>query len=163
MGIFGRKRGMAQRLADVYEGRGARADDTAEGDDEELPDPVATPEGPFDAADAPDDGLARIDLGSVRVPVPESAQVQVEMDPPSGSVKAVHIVTEQGQVTVSAYAAPRSGGLWKEVSAELTEQLRADGAKVTPGRGEWGTELSAVVGDTALRFIGVDEIGRAHV
>lgn len=155
MGIFRRKRGVAQRVAAVYEGRDPAATEGAD-EDEQLPEPVATPDGPFDAPEAPDDGIARIDLGSVRVPVPEGAQVQVEMDPPSDSVKAVHIVTEQGQVTVSAYAAPRSGGLWHEVSAELTEQLRSDGAKVAPGRGDWGPELSAVVGDVALRFVGVD-------
>jgi hypothetical protein len=71
-------------------------------------------------------------------------------------VRAVHVVTPQGQVTVSAYAAPRSGGLWREVGEELTEQLRADGARVSPGEGEWGFELSALIGDVALRFVGVD-------
>ena len=156
--MFRRKRGVAQRLADVYQGRdpGAAEGSAEDAEDTPLSERVAAPEGPFDVVDAPEDGIARIDLGSVRVPVPEGAQVQVEMDPPSGSVKAVHIVTEQGQVTVSAYAAPRSGGLWQEVSAELTEQLRSDGAKVAPGSGEWGPELSAVVGDVALRFVGVD-------
>jgi hypothetical protein len=78
------------------------------------------------------------------------------MDPAAGGVRAVHVVTPQGQITVSAYAAPRSGGLWEEVGAELTEQLRKDGARVSPGQGEWGFELSALIGDVALRFMGVD-------
>ncbi|HWD04848.1 MAG TPA: DUF3710 domain-containing protein [Amycolatopsis sp.] len=115
-----------------------------------------TADGPFDVADAEDDGIPRIDLGSVRVPVPDGSQVQVEMDPDVGGVRAVHVVTELGQITVSAYAAPGSGGLWREVGTELADQLRADGAKVTVGRGEWGLELSAIVGDVALRFVGVD-------
>jgi PAS domain S-box-containing protein len=42
------------------------------------------------------------------------------------------------------------------VVGELTEQLRNDGAKVAPGQGEWGPELSALIGDVALRFVGVD-------
>jgi len=88
--------------------------------------------------------------------VPDGSQVQVEMDPETQGVRAVHVVTEQGQITVSAYAAPRSGGLWREVSSELAEQLRADGAKVNIGRGRWGLEISAIVGDVALRFVGVD-------
>ena len=71
--------------------------------------------------------LNRLDLGSVRIPVPEGAQLQVEMDQ-SGPVKAVHVVTPAGQVTVTAYAAPRSGGLWHEVSTELATQLQQDGA-----------------------------------
>ncbi|MEU3270809.1 DUF3710 domain-containing protein [Saccharomonospora sp. NPDC006951] len=120
------------------------------GDDEQYLD------GPFDEGDAPEDGRPRMDLGSVRVPVPDGSQVQVEMDQQTNNVRAVHVVTPHGQVTISAYAAPRSGGLWKEVSNELTEQLRSDGAKVSAGRGEWGIELSAIVGEVALRFVGVD-------
>jgi hypothetical protein len=150
VGIFGRKRGAEP------EGRPAEAagveDDAVEPEDQ-LSD---TAEGPFDIADAEDDGIPRIDLGSVKVPVPDGSQVQVEMDPEGGGVRAVHVVTEQGQITVSAYAAPRTGGLWREVGNELADQLRADGAKVNIGRGEWGLELSAIVGDVALRFVGVD-------
>jgi Protein of unknown function (DUF3710) len=151
VGIFGRKRRSA-----VRRGRHALPDGhvVVEHDYEE-PAPVVT-EGPFDVPDAPEDDLPRIDLGSVRVPVPDGSQVQVEMDPAAGGVRAVHVVTGQGQVTVSAYAAPRSGGLWAEVGAELTEQLRKDGARVSPGDGEWGFELSALIGDVALRFVGVD-------
>ncbi|HVW43390.1 MAG TPA: DUF3710 domain-containing protein [Amycolatopsis sp.] len=156
MGIFGRKR----RPAPEPQQRGRHAAPEPEEIDE-IEDDFAEPglivtDGPFDLADAPMDEVARIDLGSVRVPVPDGSQVQVEMDPSAGGVRAVHVVTPQGQVTVSAYAAPRSGGLWREVGEELTEQLRADGAKVSPGEGEWGFELSALIGDVALRFIGVD-------
>ncbi|MFE6616565.1 DUF3710 domain-containing protein [Amycolatopsis sp. NPDC057786] len=154
MGIFGRKRAKPSgrhAAPEVDERPGA------EDDGEEIePQLSETSDGPFDLADAPDDGIPRIDLGSVKVPVPDGSQVQVEMDPESGGVRAVHVVTEQGQITVSGYAAPRSGGLWKDVSTELTEQLRADGAKVSVGMGEWGLELSAIVGDVALRFVGVD-------
>ncbi|WP_410610658.1 DUF3710 domain-containing protein [Amycolatopsis sp. lyj-109] len=155
MGIFGRKR----RTEGGSAGRHAapEADDTFEDeayeDEGELSD---VSDGPFDVADFDDDGIPRIDLGSVKVPVPDGSQVQVEMDPEAGGVRAVHVVTEQGQITVSAYAAPRSGGLWGEVSSELAEQLRADGAKVTIGRGVWGLEISAIINDVALRFVGVD-------
>lgn len=120
-------------------------------------DAVTTPDGPYDEADAPeDDGVARMDLGSVRVPVPPGAQVQVELDKDSGSVRAVHIVTPHGQATISAYAAPRSEALWPEVSDELAEQLRSDGGMVRRLSGEWGRELSVRRGDVTLHFIGVD-------
>ncbi|GAB3577051.1 DUF3710 domain-containing protein [Amycolatopsis endophytica] len=151
MGIFGRKKRGRHAMADpgdVWED-----DITEEPEDEPGPDGAG---GPFDITEAPEDGRPRIDLGSVRVPVPDGTQVQVEMDQQAGGVRAVHVVTAHGQVTVSAYAAPRSGGLWHEVVAELTEQLRGDGAKVAPGNGEWGPELSALIGDVALRFVGVD-------
>jgi uncharacterized protein YggU (UPF0235/DUF167 family) len=154
VGIFGRKR----RTEDGSAGRHAApdADDTIEDEAGEEAGLSDVSDGPFDVADFEDDGVPRIDLGSVKVPVPDGSQVQVEMDPEAGGVRAVHVVTEQGQITVSAYAAPRSGGLWREVSTELAEQLRADGAKVNIGRGKWGLEISAIVGDVALRFVGVD-------
>jgi hypothetical protein len=156
VGIFGRKR----RTEGGSAGRHAapEADDTFEDEayDEDGPELSDVSDGPFDVTDFDDDGIPRIDLGSVKVPVPDGSQVQVEMDPEAGGVRAVHVVTEQGQITVSAYAAPRSGGLWREVSSELADQLRADGAKVTIGRGLWGLEISAIIGDVALRFVGVD-------
>ena len=111
--------------------------------------------GPFDEDDAPDDGLARLDLGSVRLPLPPDAQVQVEMDP-AGPLRAVHVLTPNGRFTVSAYAAPKSGELWPEVSGELADQLDGDGARVRREIGEWGTELVAFVNEVLLRFVGVD-------
>jgi hypothetical protein len=112
--------------------------------------------GPFDLAEAPDDEVPRIDLGCVRVPVPDGAQLQVEMDPEDNGVRAVHLLTSAGQFTMNAYAAPRSGGLWPEVASELADQLRSDGATVERVDGEWGEELVGAVNDVALRFIGVD-------
>jgi hypothetical protein len=111
--------------------------------------------GPHDVEEAPDDGLSRLDLGSVRLPVPDGAQLQVEMDQ-NKAVRAVHLVTPLGQLTVNAYAAPKSGGLWREVSTELAEQLRGDGATVRTSTGEWGLELMAALGEVSLRFVGVD-------
>lgn len=111
--------------------------------------------GPFDEQDAPDDGLARLDLGSVRLPLPGESQVQVEMDP-QGPLRAVHVLTPNARFTVGAYAAPRSAELWPEISRELAEQLHGDGARVRRENGEWGIELVAFVNDVLLRFVGVD-------
>jgi hypothetical protein len=111
--------------------------------------------GPHDVSEAPDDGINRLDLGSIRLPVPDGAQLQVEVDQ-NKAVRAVHVVTPVGQLTVNAYAAPKSGGLWREVSAELAEQLRGDGATVRTTKGEWGLEVLAALGEVSLRFVGVD-------
>lgn len=111
--------------------------------------------GPWDVDDAPEDGINRLDLGSVRLPVPNGAQLQVEMEQ-AGGVKAVHVITPVGQLTVTAYAAPKSGGLWREISTELADQLNNDGATVRTTTGEWGLELLAAVGEIQLRFVGVD-------
>lgn len=118
----------------------------------ELAEPA---DGPYDEDDAPEDGIVRLDLGSVRLPMPDGAQVQVEMDP-AGPLKAVHLVTANARLTVSAYAAPRSARLWPEIHRELAEQLTADGARVRKEIGEWGTEIVAFVDNVLLRFIGVD-------
>lgn len=150
MGLFGRRRRQEADEAPDYEGYDV--DDAGyEGVGGDLFDGA----GPWDEDEAPEDGLNRLDLGSVRLPVPEGAQLQVEMDP-SGGVRAVHVVTPVGQLTVTAYAAPGSGGLWREVSTELAEQLRGDGATVRTTTGEWGLELMAALGEVSLRFVGVD-------
>ena len=158
MAIFGRRKG-GRHHADV-------ADDWA--DDEDYADePIGddpdeaeyadagTVAGPYDEDEAPNDGIGRLDLGSVRLPVPEHAQIQVEMDP-SGPLRAVHVVTPNGRLTVSAYAAPRTSGLWAEVARELSEQLHGDGARVRRENGPWGIELVAFVNNVLLRFVGVD-------
>lgn len=156
MGLFGRRR-RAER--EDFESGYDEQDVSDDLDDDDL-----APEfegdlfeyaGPHDEAEAPDDGLNRLDLGSVLLPVPDGAQLQVEMDQ-NRAVRAVHVVTPVGQLTVNAYAAPRSGGLWREVCGELAEQLRSDGAKVRSTAGEWGQELVAALGEVSLRFIGVD-------
>jgi len=96
--------------------------------------------GPYDVEVEPDDGWIRLDLGSLRLPVPEGAQLQVEVDT-SGPVRAVHLMTGVGQITLTAFAAPRSGGLWHEVVPELVTKLRSDGAQVGSAAGEWGEEV----------------------
>ncbi|MGH3831116.1 MAG: DUF3710 domain-containing protein [Pseudonocardiaceae bacterium] len=112
--------------------------------------------GPYDVDEAPDDGWIRLDLGSLRLPVPEGAELQVEVDS-SGPVRAVHLLTGLGQFTLTAFAAPRSGGLWREVAPELVSRLRAEGARVGRVAGEWGEEIEAVTEQGGvLRFLAVD-------
>ena len=164
MAIFGRRKGGRHHadLADDWADDGADdADYTDDGyaddDVDGLPADVAAEafDGPFDEDEVPDDGIGRLDLGSVRLPVPAHAQIQVEMDP-SGPLRAVHVVTPSGRLTVSAYAAPRTSGLWAEVARELSEQLHGDGARVRRENGPWGIELVAFVNNVLLRFVGVD-------
>lgn len=115
----------------------------------------STGSGPYDADAHPEDRVARLDLGSLRLPVPEGAQLQVEMEP-SGPVRAVHLLTDLGQITLTAFAAPRSGGLWREVVPELETKLRSDGAQVGRAAGEWGEEVEAVTEHGVMRFLAVD-------
>jgi hypothetical protein len=114
-------------------------------------------EGPFDVDDFDDPAVAaqaRLDLGSVLVPMPEGGQVQVELTE-TGVPSAVWVVTPNGRFSIAAYAAPKTAGLWREVAGELADALRKDSANVSIVDGPWGRE---VVGSAAgaVRFIGVD-------
>src|SRR5690242_11933288 len=74
-------------------------------------------DGPFDIDDFDDPAqaaLARLDLGSVLIPVPATGQLQVELTD-TGRPSAVWILTPNGRYTIAAYAAPKSTGLWREV------------------------------------------------
>jgi hypothetical protein len=164
VGLFGRRKRDTGPARPVGGERYVDGDDYADDyvDDDYIDDAdefgaaaQAHADGPYDEDDAPDDDLPRLDLGSVRLPVPDGAQLQVEMDP-AGPVRAVHVVTPIGQFTLNAYAAPKSGGLWREVCGELAEQLRTDGARVHSSVGDWGQELVAKLGEVSLRFAGVD-------
>ncbi|MGH4013728.1 MAG: DUF3710 domain-containing protein [Pseudonocardiaceae bacterium] len=136
-------------------GRRRRVQPEPPGQDAVEPADQAAISGPYDAAAAPEDGRMRLNLGSLLLPVPEGAQLQVEVDK-SGPVRAVHLMTGLGQITVTAFAAPRSGGLWTEVAKELVSRLRTDGAPVTRVKGEWGEEIDAVTPQGVLRFLAVD-------
>lgn len=122
----------------------------------EAPDPGPGSErGPYDVSEAPQDNVPRLDLGSVRLPVPEGARLQVEVDK-AGPVRAVHLLTPHGQLTVDAFAAPRSRGLWAEVRSEIAAKLRSEGARVSHPAGPWGREVSATTAQVTMRFVGVD-------
>lgn len=134
-------------------------------DGPERSDGGSRPQGPWDADDAPEDELERIDLGALRVPLvhPEQVEVgiQVEHDEPVG------VSLQDGGTTVQlqVFAAPRSEGIWAEVRAEIAESLRGAGGTAEEVDGPFGRELAAQLptevpgrGVTLrpVRFVGVD-------
>lgn len=112
--------------------------------------------GPFDEDDLDPEHAAteRVDFGAVQVPVPRGGEVSVE--PEDGRLQAVHVMLPAGRLSVSALAAPRTGGLWPDLAAEIDESLREGGATVRSFAGEWGRELHARTGDASSLFVGVD-------
>lgn len=69
-------------------------------------------QGPFDIDDFDDPSvavLARLDLGSVLIPMPAAGQVQVELTE-SGVPSAVWVITPNGRYSIAAYAALRPAG-----------------------------------------------------
>ncbi|KSU60838.1 MULTISPECIES: DUF3710 domain-containing protein [unclassified Gordonia (in: high G+C Gram-positive bacteria)] len=98
---------------------------------------------------------SHLDLGSVLVPVVEGGQVTVEMSE-AHQPQNVYLVTPIGRISVSAFAAPKSPGMWREVVRELAASLRDDGAATSVEDGHWGREVVAETDGATHRFIGVD-------
>ena len=106
-------------------------------------------DGPFDIDDFDDPAaatVARLDLGSVLIPMPEAGQVQVELTE-TGVPSAVWVVTPNGRFTVAAYAAPKTAGLWREVATELADSLRKDARQGAIEDGPWGREVVGVAAE----------------
>ena len=127
-------------------------------------DEIARPRGPWDADDAPDDELQRIDLGSLLIPVPDGTEVRVDVSP-DGDVVAATLVQGESTMQINAFAAPRRTGIWGEVRAEIAEALNGGGGKAEEARGAYGPELRAQVPAEVpgqgvqlapARFLGVD-------
>ncbi|MDT5082466.1 MAG: hypothetical protein QOJ80_7103 [Mycobacterium sp.] len=119
-------------------------------------------DGPFDIDDFDDPDVAtqgRHDLGSVLIPVDETAELAVEVNQ-DGVPTMVWMVTPNGRYNFTAYAAPKTGSLWREVVTEVADSLRKEAAQVTIEDGPWGREVVGVMTNgpepTVMRFIGVD-------
>jgi hypothetical protein len=122
--------------------------------------PPSRPTGPVDISDLPaDDATARIDLGSLHVPVPDGLEVRVDVQ--DDIIVAATLVDGSSELQVHAFAAPRSSGLWSEVRDEIATSLRETGGSAEVTDGPFGTELRARVpveggGNQPARFVGVD-------
>lgn len=156
---FGNRR-QREREPERERARHHRAEPAAEPVDKSTsigPGDEAALDGPFDVDDFDDPAqapVARLDLGSVLIPVPETGQLQVELTE-MGVPSAIWVVTPNGRFTIAAYAAPKTAGLWREVATELADALRSDNAEVRIETGPWGREVVGI-GAGVVRFIGVD-------
>lgn len=124
---------------------------------------VVRPEGPWDLADATDDGVPRLDLGSIKVPVLEAGEIQIEMSP-EGAPFAANLVLGESRMQIMAFAAPRTEGIWLDVRTEIAASLGEGGGSASEVQGPLGAELHAVVPmqtesgvvPQEARFVGVD-------
>ena len=131
---------------------------------------VEATSGPWDVADAPRDGLARIDLGSLRLPALPGMDLRVELN---AQQKVIGATLRAGEslLQVSAFAAPRAAGIWDDVRTELARSASGQGGSLKEVSGPFGPELAGSVliaplvppGTApgapvrrAARFIGVD-------
>ncbi|MFW3169668.1 DUF3710 domain-containing protein [Geodermatophilus sp. CPCC 206100] len=126
--------------------------------------------GPWDAADAPADGVARIDLGSLQLPAAPGTELRVDVN---AQQKVIGATLRAGEslLQVSAFAAPRAAGIWDDVRAELARSASGQGGSLREVEGPFGPELTGTVFTTppaqqgqpapkpvrrAARFLGVD-------
>jgi hypothetical protein len=133
-------------------------------DEDEQADPVDRSGGPYDLSEVPDDGLARLDLGGLRVPGVEGMELRLEVDEQADQVVAVSVVTGDSAMQLMAFAAPRTDGIWDDVRGEIRANLAGSGL-VDEVNGVFGRELHATLtaadenGRTMMqpvRFVGVD-------
>lgn len=156
MALFRRKKGRV----DVDESAPPGTDVDEERAAEQAADERPT-EGPWDSAAAPDDELPRLDLGALLVPGFPGMELRLEIDRATDRVVAATAVLGDAQLQLQAFAAPRSGGLWKQVRAEILAGLEQAGGRAEEVDGRFGPELTAQVpGDAGglqpARFVGVD-------
>lgn len=118
------------------------------------------PTGPWDVDDV-DDEVQRLDLGAIRVPVPDGCEVRVDVQ--EEQVVAATVVDGRSAIQIHAFAAPRSEGIWDEVRQEIADSLRSNGGAAEDADGPFGRELRARLpvtdpsqGQQPARFIGVD-------
>ena len=100
--------------------------------------------GPFDEADAPKDGLARIDLGSIRLPALPGMDLRVELNPQQ-KVTGATLRAGDSLLQVSAFAAPRAAGIWDDVRADIAVSASGQGGSLTETDGPFGLELAGSI------------------
>ena len=109
--------------------------------------------GPWDVEDAPEDGLDRLDLGGMLVPVGEGMELRVDVSP-EGQVIAATVVKGNSAMQVNAFAAPRTAGIWAEIADEILESLVEGGGSgeslTGPSASSCGPGAQEVPGEGAL-------------
>jgi hypothetical protein len=154
--MFGRRKREEQDFEDVA----PEFSDTGDYGVEEAV-PVAHGGGPWDAAADHYPELARVDLGSLLVPVGPEFDLQLVLAEQQGSWVVVHHGSSDLQL--QAFAAPRHGGLWEDVRTEIAAEIANAGGATTEQQGPLGVELLANLpaqpGSSQLvpvRFAGLD-------
>lgn len=165
MPLFRRRR--ADEIDDEYDDEELdELDGDDESDDDDAPrPPTPSPRGPWDVNDVDDDEVNRLDLGPLRVPVPQGCEIRVEVQE-DHTVTAATLIQGNSALQMHVFAAPRSEGIWADVRIEIVDSLRGSGGSAEPADGPFGPELKAripaeVPGGQGVqlqpaRFVGVD-------
>jgi hypothetical protein len=98
-------------------------------------------QGPWDSDDIADDGIDRVDLGSLRVAPTEGTELRLQVDEQTGDVQSAMLAGDEGAIELRAFAAPRGGDLWSEVRPQIAADVSQHGGTATEREGRWGVEL----------------------
>ncbi|GAB3710477.1 DUF3710 domain-containing protein [Mariniluteicoccus flavus] len=100
-------------------------------------------EGPFDISevDIDDDDTERLDFGALIItPMPE-CEIRLQVTEDTEQIIAALLVKGESALELSAYAAPRTPGMWAEIRDEIIEGTQAAGGTADCVEGPFGTEL----------------------
>ncbi|SDE65987.1 Protein of unknown function [Blastococcus fimeti] len=100
--------------------------------------------GPWDVADAPEDGITRLDLGALRLPARPGMELRVDLNP-QGQVVGATLRSGDSLLQVAAFAAPRAAGIWDDVRADIATTASGQGASLREVEGPFGPELAGTV------------------
>ena len=105
------------------------------------------PHGPWDrtetTVDEDEDGY--IDLGGLVLRAVEGVELRLQVADQQGTIASAMLAGPESGLEVRAFAAPRSGGVWDDVRADIASEAVRRGGTATERDGEFGTELSLSV------------------
>ncbi len=108
----------------------------------EQPGRAETGGGPLDVAEiSDDDGVERVDLGSLLIAAQPGLELRLQVDEASQEVQSVVIAGPDGAVEVRAFAAPRHGDLWSQARPQISAETAQRGGTATEREGRFGPEL----------------------
>ena len=107
-------------------------------------------DGPFDIdeVDLGDDGVQRIDLGTLILTPWPGLNLQLQVQEATKQVQAVTGIWRKSGIELTLFAAPASGGLAAEQQEELAEQAQAAGGSAEVAAGPFGPELRRILPQT---------------
>ena len=116
-------------------------DDQVDDAAEDAADAEGAVQGPWDVDDVVDDGIDRVDLGSLLVAPTEGTELRLQVDEQTGEVQSAMLAGDDGAIELRAFAAPRGGDLWSEVRPQIAADVSQHGGTATEREGRWGVEL----------------------
>lgn len=106
-----------------------------------------------------------LDLGALYVPTIPGMQLRAQFEADKTTLRRVLLVTGTSGIQVSIVAAPRSGGLWPDLSQQIMTSIKQEGGEVEIETGRYGEELVAriamrlpggAVGYAPARIVGIE-------